>query len=112
MVGLTRDDMLSYFTYVVTEGDIPPVFTCFHNGDPSPFVNWTTMDGGSLPDGVNENSTEAGMLKLEFILPLVYGDKKTFLCTLNDTVETDYAILELIVRGNRSHCINEILYMF
>ena len=99
MVGLTRDDMLSYFTYVVTEGDIPPVFTCFHNGDACLFVNWTTMDGAHLPEGVNENSTEAGMLKLEFTLPLVYGDRKTFVCTLNDTVEKDYAILELIVRG-------------
>ena len=99
MVGLTEDDMLPYYTYIVTEGDVPPEFSCYHNGYPSLYVTWTTPNGGSLPVGVNQFITAPDILQLQFTFPLAYNDILYFVCTLQEPLEMTYANLELRVRG-------------
>ena len=99
MVGLTEQDKTSEFSHIVNEGDIPPSFSCFYNGDPFPYVTWTLSSGGPLPSSIKQTYAKPGILQLQFTSALAYNDPVWFVCTASNTLGTNEARLELIIRG-------------
>ena len=99
MVGITEEDKEPEFSHVINEEIIPPSFSCFYNGHPSPSVTWTLASGEPLPSSIKQNKAKMGILQLQFTSALAYSDPVEFVCTASNALETAQARLELVIRG-------------
>ena len=99
-IGLSEEDKQVHYVYINTEGDVPPVFSCFYTGYPFTNVSWTVASGDALPEGINQNFSKPGVLHLHFTIPLAYDDMTSFVCTANPFSLVTYATLDLIIRGD------------
>ena len=99
MVGLTKNDKMLEFSSVADEGEVPPSFSCFYNGHPSPSVTWTLANGDPLPSSIKQTHAKPGILQLQFTSALTYTDPVWFVCTASNKLGTAKARLELVIRG-------------
>ena len=99
MVGTTEEDKELEFSHVINEGDIPPLFSCFYDGHPSPDVTWTLASGEPLPLSIKQIHAKTGLLQLQFTSALAYNDPVGFVCTASNALETAQARLQLVIRG-------------
>ena len=99
MVGFTEKDKKLEFSHITNEGNVPPSFSCFYSGRPSPNVIWTLASGEPLPSTIQQTHAKHGILQLWFTSSLAYDDPVWFVCTASNPLGTAMARLELDVRG-------------
>lgn len=95
------------FNLVFYDGDPGPTIVCaVTDGHPSPLVTWMSENGRDLPIQVLQiRDQQNSVTQLQWMRSMKFTDSGSYICLASNSIGTNSAIMELLVKSKRSYLI-------